>query len=163
MTTLEESVFFIKPPALEQAEKIINELKKQFTVAFSDPIALPADFWLTFHENEISPYKEANASYLADKKIILGIVKGENAKIKLFELCGKTFNPEACSSDSLRYRYRFEPSLIQVDGVAFYVNAIHRSMPEDAQREVNLVRPFIKPRLICRNQTFTPRKQKTKV
>lgn len=57
MTTLEESVFFIKPPALEQAEKIINELKKQFTVAFSDPIALPADFWLTFHENEISPYK----------------------------------------------------------------------------------------------------------
>ena len=27
MTTLEESVFFIKPPALEQAEKIINELK----------------------------------------------------------------------------------------------------------------------------------------
>ena len=145
----EESVFFVKPLALHQAEKILRDLKYHFDeVQCSAPVTLPYSFWLNFHENEVLPYKEINANYLANKQVVLGIVRGEDAEERLFNLCGTTFRPKDCSRNSIRYRYRFEPEKIKINGVDFYINAIHRSLPGDAAREILLVRPYISRTLV---------------
>ena len=161
MTKKEESVFFIKPPALHHADKILRELKYHFDeVQWSAPIALSHSFWLNFHKDEVSPYKEINADYLAGKQVILGIVKGKDAEKRLFNLCGTAFRPKDCSRNSIRYRYPFEPEKIKVDGIDFYINAIHRSLPGDATREVRLVRPYISRSLVRSPNVNISKKQR---
>lgn len=55
---------------------------------------------------------------------------------KLLNLCGHEYNPSKCNSESLRYRFIKIRVPIFIDGILYYVNAIHRSMPEDAEKRL---------------------------
>lgn len=149
--SLETTLFFIKPPAINRTTSIIKDLKKHFNILSLTAIQLPKSFWLDFHHNDPMPYRELNAIYLDKQLIVMGIIEGINAKQELLNLCGHTYISSQCHPNSLRHKHRDLEKHIKINGFDFYINAIHRAMPEDADKEVSLYLKKVSRKIIKKN------------
>lgn len=134
----EESFFIIKPCGMQYEREILEELKKHFNVRMVNHITLTKDFLEKIYRKEESIFKKMNICYLCDKEAILGIVGGEEARTKLMEVCGYDYKPEFCDKTSIRYKYSDIRKPIEIHGRPFYINAIHRSQPEDAEEDIQI-------------------------
>lgn len=133
----EFSFFMIKPYAYSHKEEIIDILKTKLNIVSMREVTIAQDFLEKLYQDEEEIIKKMNIAYLKDKKVVMGIASGENAKKELVMLSGSDFRPQMCEKESIRYLYsKKEP--IEICGIDFYINAIHRAMPEDAEKEVNL-------------------------
>ena len=143
---MEYSLFMIKPMAYEHKREILDFISKELKIESTRDVLLSKDFLNKLYKNENDKFKRINTLYLAGKMACIGVVSGENAKTKLVEICGEHFIPEKCNPNSIRYKYR-NNKVAKIDGEIFYVNAIHKSTPEEADEEVKLyIDEFIKPR-----------------
>ena len=136
----ERSLFMIKPDSYIYKEKILQYLrKKNFELQYVKDVILTSDFLEGLYgseENEI--IRSMNIKYFSRKLATVGIVAGEDAKERLFELCGTGYIPDKCGKETIRYKYSTLRKPILINGHEFYVNAIHRSLPQDSEREIEL-------------------------
>lgn len=145
---MEYSLFMIKPIAYEHKKEILDFISKELKIESTRDILLNKEFLEKLYKNEKDPFKKINTLYLSNGMACIGVVSGENAKTKLVEICGEHFIPEKCDPNSIRYKYRTN-KIIRLDGQIFYINAIHKSTPEEADDEVKLyINEFIKQKNI---------------
>ena len=134
----ENSLFIIKPDAYPYREQILEALLSKFRLVELDDVVLTERFLSELYQNEKTIFRNMNIQYMKDKKATIGIVGGESCKKRLFEFCGEDFRPELCKPDTIRRKFNICPNPINLDGNPFYINAIHRASPEDAEKEIQL-------------------------
>lgn len=134
----EESFFMIKPCGLKYQDEILEQLRANFNVKMVNQMILTKEFLEKIYRQEESVFRKMNICYLCDKKAILGVVGGIDARKRLMEVCGYDFRPECCDESSIRYKYSDIRVPIEIHGRPFYINAIHRSQPEDAEEDIKI-------------------------
>lgn len=135
---MEYSLFMIKPIAYEHKQEILDIIKKKLQIVSTADVCLSEEFLNKLYASETDEeFRKINSRCLANKKACIGVVRGENAKTKLVEICGDKPIGEECDKESIRYIYRTNKR-INISGRDFYLNAIHKSSPEDADYEVAL-------------------------
>lgn len=136
----ERSLFMIKPDSYKYKEEILNDLRtNNFELQYVQDVILNKTFLeqlYNFEEDEI--IKLMNIEYFLGKIATIGIVSGEKAKERLFKICGQGYAPDMCDKDTIRYKYSTIRKPILFRGCPFYINAIHRSLPQDSEREIKL-------------------------
>lgn len=135
---MEYSLFMIKPIAYKHKQEILDIIKKELKIVSTTDVVLNEEFLNKLYATEKDEeFRNINNQYLANKKVCIGVVRGENAKTRLVEICGKEPVGEDCDKNSIRYIYRTNQKL-NISGRDFYLNAIHKASPEDANYEVAL-------------------------
>lgn len=138
VTGYENSLFIIKPDAYQYKNRILNELLNIFRLVELEDVILTEHFLGELYKNEDDVFKNMNIEYMKNKKATIGIVSGPDCKKRLFEICGEDFRAERCKPDTIRHKFNICPEPIVLNGQEFYVNAIHRASPEDADGEIEL-------------------------
>lgn len=140
---MEYSLFMIKPCAYLQKDEILKILNENLNVLFTRDVVLDKKFLAKLYkseENEV--YKKINEDYLNEKKACIGIVGGENAISDLIRVCGNKPLGRDCEKNTIRYKYAPKNDILHLkNDEVFYVNAIHKSSPEEAVDQVTV---FIK-------------------
>lgn len=136
----ERSLFMIKPDSYKYKNEILNELRKNnFELQYVRDVILSKKFLEKLYSNEDDDIVNLlNVEYFLNKTATIGIASGENCKKRLFEVCGETYIPDMCDKNSIRYKYSTIREPISLHGYEFYINAIHRSLPKDAENEIEL-------------------------
>lgn len=133
----------IKPCAYSKKNEILEILNENLNVLFTRDIVLDKEFLTKLYkseENEV--YKKMNEDYLDGKRACIGIVGGENAISDLIRVCGSKPLGRECEKNTIRYKYAPKNDILHLnDNQVFYVNAIHKSSPEEAVDQVTV---FIK-------------------
>lgn len=136
----ERSLFMIKPDSHKYKEEILDDLRaNNFKLECVNDVILTKRFIEKLYGLEEDKFIQyINIKYLLGKTATIGIALGEDCKKRLFEVCGDTYDPDRCSKDSIRYKYSTVRKPILIYGHKFYINAIHRSSPQDAENEIRL-------------------------
>lgn len=136
----EKSLFMIKPDSYKYKEEILNELRNNdFELQYVRDVILCKEFLeQLYHSVDDEMVKLMNIEYFFGKVTTIGIVSGEKAKERLFKVCGEEYAPDMCNKDSIRYKYSTIRKPILLNGREFYINAIHRSLPQDSDKEIEL-------------------------
>ncbi|MCI8411233.1 MAG: nucleoside-diphosphate kinase [Clostridia bacterium] len=136
----ERSLFMIKPDSYKYKNEILNELRdNNFELQYIRDVILSKNFLgklYSAQDDEI--VNLMNVEYFLGKTATIGIAAGESCKERLFELCGDKYAPDMCDKNSIRYKYSTIRKPILLHGHEFYINAIHRSLPQDAENEIEL-------------------------
>lgn len=140
---MEYSLFMIKPCAYQKKEEILEILEGNLKVLFTKDIILDKAFLSKLYRSEKNEvYKKINENYLNGKKALIGIVAGENAVSDLIKVCGNKPLGSECDKNTIRYKYAPKKEILHFENSpVFYVNAIHKSSPEEAIEQVEV---FIK-------------------
>ena len=136
----ERSLFIIKPDAYKYKNEILNELRKNnFELQYIRDVILNKEFLEKLYSAEGDEIVNLmNVEYFLGKTATIGIAAGENCKTRLFKICGDKYIPDMCDKSSIRYKYSTVRKPILLHGHEFYINAIHRSLPQDAENEIEL-------------------------
>ncbi len=135
---MEFSLFMIKPIAYKYKDEILKIISEKLKIESTTDVILSKEFLEKLYIGENETFKKLSIAYLANKRVCVGVVSGENARAKLIEICGAHFIPEKCDKNSIRYKYRTKQQSITFNGQTFYINSIHKSSPQDANYEVGL-------------------------
>lgn len=136
----EKSLFVIKPDSFQYKNEILGELRNSgLELQYVRDVILKKEFLEKLYGNEKDEFiKLMNVAYLSGKKSTIGIVLGRESRNKLVKICGHKYIPDLCDKDTIRYKYSTKREPLDIRGYKFYINAIHRSMPEDAEREIEI-------------------------
>ena len=140
LNNFERSLFIIKPDAYKYKNEILNELKKNnFELQYIKDVILNKEFLEKLYNTEGDELiNSLNVEYFSGKIATIGVAAGKNCKEKLLEICGDKYIPDMCEKSSIRYKYSTIRKPIVLHGNEFYINAIHRSLPQDAEKEIEL-------------------------
>lgn len=140
LTNFERSLFIIKPDAYKYKNEILDELRNNnFELQYIKDVILNEDFLNKLYSAENDEFTNLmNVEYFSGKTATIGIAAGEDCKVRLFKICGDTYIPDKCDKNSIRYKYSEIREPILLHGCEFYINAIHRSLPQDAEKEIEL-------------------------
>lgn len=136
----ERSLFIIKPNSYKYKNQIIQELKdNEFELQYIRDVTLSKKFLSKLYSDLDDTFVNLmNIEYFSGKMATIGIAAGINCKERLFQICGESYKPDLCNKNSIRYKYSSIREPINIHGHEFYINAIHRSLPQDAEREIEL-------------------------
>lgn len=136
----ERSLFIIKPNSYKYKDQIIQELKdNKFELQYIKDVTLSKNFLSRLYNDLDDKFVNLmNIEYFSGKIATIGIAAGINCKERLFKICGESYKPDLCNKNSIRYKYSSIREPINIHGHEFYINAIHRSLPQDAEREIEL-------------------------
>lgn len=135
----ERSLFIIKPDSYMYKTEILKELRQHFELQYVRDVILNEEFLAQLYDDEADEnINLMNVVYFKGKIATIGIAQGENCQKRLFELCGDSYDPNMCHKTTIRYKYSTKKTPIIVNGGTFYLNAIHRSLPEEAEKEIEL-------------------------
>jgi len=140
LRNFERSLFIIKPDAYKYKNEILDELRKNnFEMQYIRDVILNKEFLNKLYNAEGDEVVNLmNVEYFVGKTATIGIAAGEDCKSRLFKICGDTYIPDMCDKNSIRYKYSTVRKPILLNGCEFYINAIHRSLPQDAEKEIEL-------------------------
>ena len=136
----EKSLFIIKPDSYKYKNEILNELRNNnFELQYVKDVILSKIFLEELYSSKDDEIvNRMNVEYLSGKEATIGIAAGEECRTRLFKVCGEKYAPDMCDKNSIRYKYSTIRKPILLHGHDFYINAIHRSLPQDADREIEL-------------------------
>lgn len=136
----ERSLFMIKPNSYKYKNQIIQELKdNKFELQYIRDVTLSKNFLLKLYSDLDNEFVNLmNIEYFSGKLATIGIADGINCKERLFQICGESYKPDLCNKKSIRYKYSSIREPIDIHGHEFYINAIHRSLPQDAEKEIEI-------------------------
>lgn len=140
LSNFERSLFIIKPDAYKYKNEILDELRKNnFELQYIRDVILNKEFLDKLYSAEDDEVVNLmNVEYFLGKTATIGIAAGEDCKARLFKICGDTYIPDMCDKNSIRYKYSTVRKPILLNGCEFYINAIHRSLPQDAEKEIEI-------------------------
>lgn len=135
----QRSFFMIKPNSMQNKKDILLYIRKYFEIQDLKTAFLTEDFLGKLYGSEPNiSIKYINIGLMVGQKAMLGIVIGDNCPKRFLELCGHDYRPDFCSHGSIRYRYSVFRQPIRLGNIVYYCNAIHRSLPCEAEDEVLL-------------------------
>lgn len=136
----ERSLFMIKPDSYIYKKQILEELiKSDFQLEYVKEVILNKEFLAQLYSSETDEIiKMLNIEYFSGKLATIGIAAGKNAKERLLKKCGEIYDPNMCDKDTIRYKYSGIRKPIILNGYPFYINAIHRSLPQDSEKEIEI-------------------------
>lgn len=141
---LEETLIMIKPEGIEYIDNIIEIIVGLgYEVSKEYPIICSENFLKRLYCEQSGAFWEVNKEYLLDKRCVVFIISGEQAKKQIFSIVGTNCNPEECEKNSLRYIFGKREPYIGKNGRKLFLNAIHRSNPENAEYEVDLLKNIL--------------------
>jgi nucleoside diphosphate kinase len=91
----------------------------------------------TIYSDLPEKYRDAVFRPFMGKSVEVGLVIGENAIDKLFQITGTKLDPVDCAPDSIRFKLGGREPLI-IDGVRCYANIIHRPQNK-AEAEIGIM------------------------
>lgn len=153
---MEYSLFMIKPCAYKNKKEILDVINKKLNIVFTKDIILDESFLNKLYEKEQNEiYKKINTEQLKEKEACIGIVSGKNAIKDLIEICGEKPLGRMCDKDSIRYIFSPQEDVVHIKNNVFFVNAIHKSSPEEALDNVILfITEFLKDEINQSNISF---------
>ncbi len=122
----EEAVFIIKPDGFDRREEIKSEISDWFDITYTAIFDFGESLVAKIYPTDIGkPYYKALIEYMSEKPCELGIIKGDSAIDKFFEIAGKYSDPKKCEKNTLRYRYGRGLDITK-SGLTIIKNAVHR-------------------------------------
>ena len=142
---MQKTLLMIKPEGMADFREITIMLEtKGLIICESMDIECQEDFLRKLYKDQSGGFWEVNKEYLVGKKCKLLMIQGEDAVSRLFELAGGHYNPENCHKDTIRYIFGKRKTYIGKNGRELFLNAVHRSSPENAEYEVALFKEYYK-------------------
>lgn len=136
---MEYSLFMIKPCAYEKKDEILEIISKKLTILFTRDIILNEKFLNKLYTNEKNiSFKKINTDQLKNGAACIGIVAGVNAIKDLIEICGNKPLGTMCNKETIRYQFSPKNDTLTIGNEVFFLNAIHKSDPEEALDDVVL-------------------------
>lgn len=135
MISLEHSLFFIKPEAIEYKKQILAKISGK--PSFLDLVALKEVVFTQEHIKALYWHVPESVmrkltDQLLGKTCAVGVVRGANAIRSLVEICGEQTFATHCNLDSVRYMYGNHRREYM------HLNAIHRPTTEE-EAKANLI------------------------
>ncbi len=141
----EKTLLMIKPEGTDYIEDIVSEIRcSGLKISEGYDWICAEGFLKSLYKDQSGGFWEVNKEYLVGKRCVLFVVSGEQAAERLFSLAGTHYSPEKCERDSIRYRFGKRELYIGKNGRELYLNAVHRSSPENAEYEVELFHKWFK-------------------
>lgn len=146
---METTFFMIKPEGLIHAEDIFTDLLLyNMNIVLKKEIIMSCDLMKGIYKNQSGKFFEANRDYLVGKKCILLIIEGHNVAERLYKLSGDNYNPSCCEIGTLRRKYGIHEPILHPNGRQLFLNAVHRSTPENSANEVSLILEYLGEKLL---------------
>ena len=147
---MERSVYIIKPEGMPRRHEIREMIEKMAGLAIVGSITTVLPEWalaklypdLAQEKNELWL---ATLEHLAHSECEIGIVEGENAVQRFFELCGEMTSPLQCRSGTIRLVFGKEKP-VRVGEKLYWRNVIHRSKnQQEAESDLRIAQELITP------------------
>lgn len=136
---MEYSLFMIKPCAYEKKDEILEIISNKLSILFTRDIILNEKFLNKLYTNEKNTkFKRINTDQLKNGTACIGIVAGVNAIKDLIEICGNKPLGTMCNKETIRYKFSPKNDTLNIGNEVFFLNAIHKSDPEEALDDVVL-------------------------
>ena len=135
----QQTLLMIKPEGIDLIDEIVDSIKNDgLQISEGHSIICSEEFLRCLYKEQSGMFWEVNKEYLVGKHCVLFIVYGDDAVSRLLALSGKHYSPENCDRYTIRYRFGKRETYIGKNGISLYLNAVHRSSPENAEYEVAL-------------------------
>ena len=136
---MEKTLLMIKPEGMEHKNDIISRVEQVgLRIVWTRKIIATISFLRKLYKEQSGGFWKVNKDYLLGKECLLIIVEGERAASRLYHLCGTHFDPNQCESGTIRRQFGEGEPKVGVNGQILFLNAVHRSTPENAEYETNL-------------------------
>lgn len=138
---IEKALFIIKPDGWNQREHIKIDISNHFELLETRLLQFCPDLLAKLYPSDVGqPHYSALIEYMLETQCELGIIEGESAVLRFYELAGKFSNPKECAKDTLRYKYGKGLDTTK-SGLYIVKNAIHRAKSrEESKFELDLFR-----------------------
>ncbi len=131
----DKSFFIIKPEAFNQREEIKRVIATQsdLKIIVTRTVILTEHDINTLYLDDIeTDLMKAIKTQLIGAMVEVGIVVGEDAVIKLTQICGENSFPGDCPKGTIRERFgKRQPIVFR--GITYYLNAIHKASKKEAK------------------------------
>lgn len=131
----DKSFFIIKPEAFNQREEIKRIIATQLDlkiIATKIVVLTERNIDTLYLDDAETDLMKAIKTQLIGVIVEAGIVVGEDAIVKLTQICGEDPSPGGCPERTIRERFGKSKPII-FHGIAYYLNAIHKA----SKKEVN--------------------------
>lgn len=133
-----KSFFIIKPEAFDQKEEIKKIITNHtgLTTETSKVVTLnEQDIDALYLDDIGTELMKAIKAQLIGAVVEAGIVVGENAVIKLTQVCGEHPFPNNCNEGTIRKQFGRSQPIIN-SGIVYYLNAIHKASKKEANPSI---------------------------
>lgn len=136
---MEKTLLMIKPEGMKHKNEIIDMVKQVgLRIVWTNKIIATITFLRKLYKDQSGRFWEANKDYLVGKECLLIIVEGERSASRLYYLCGTHYDPNQCERGTIRRQFGEREPKVGANGQILFLNAVHRSTPENAEYETNL-------------------------
>lgn len=124
---IEKALFIIKPDGWNQREQIKIDISNHFELLETRILQFCPDLLAKLYPSDVGKsHYSALMEYMLETQCELGIIEGDSAVLRFYELAGKLSNPKECVKDTLRYKYG-KGLDTTTNGLYTVKNAIHRA------------------------------------
>ncbi len=124
---IEKTLFIIKPDGWNKREQIKSKIANHFELLETNVLEFYPELLAKFYPSDVGQsHYSALMEYMFEAPCELGLIKGESAIARFYELSGRFSNPKYCARNSLRYGYGRGLDITS-SGLYIVKNAIHRA------------------------------------
>jgi nucleoside diphosphate kinase len=138
---IEKTLFIIKPDGYNKREQIKSDISGYFELAETHLFHFYPELLAKLYPADVKqPHYPALLEYMLENLCELGIIFGESAIRRFYELTGEFSDPKECATNTLRYKYGKGLDTTK-SGLYIVKNAIHRAKSrEESEFELDLFR-----------------------
>jgi len=136
MKKVEQAFFIIKPEGTPFRTKIKEYITNSGLILVrSDPMILNEQDIVSIYLDDIgSRLMAATYSHLLGREIEAGIIEGEDAIERFWNICGDKPDNLMCKEGTIRRDFGMEP--LEYDGVTYFQNCIHKASKKEARAAI---------------------------
>ena len=137
----ETALFIIKPDGYNKREQIKLDISNHFELLQTYLFEFNPELVARLYPADVDQsHYHALLEYMLESTCELGIVRGDSAIKRFYEIAGESSDPKECAENTLRYKYGKGLDTTK-SGLYIVKNAIHRAKSrEEFKLEWNLFR-----------------------